>query len=51
MLEINFIYKRQDHIIQYDKSTFVKNVFEEYANKYSLEIENLIFFTMGSELT
>ena len=47
MLGINFIYKSQDHIIQYDKSTFVKNVFEEYANKYSLEIENLIFFHNG----
>ena len=47
MLGINFIYKSQNHIIQYDKSTFVKNVFEEYANKYSLETENLIFFHNG----
>ena len=44
MFGIYFIYKSQENIIQYGKSTIIKTAFEEYANKISLEIENLIFF-------
>ena len=44
MLEINFIYKRQEHIIQYDKSTTVRAAFEEFVNKNSLKLEDLIFY-------
>ena len=44
MLEINFIYKGQNYLIQYQELTKVKEAFEEFANKNFLKIEELIFF-------
>ena len=44
MFEINFIYKGQEHIIQYDNSTTVKTAFEEFVKKNALKLEDLIFF-------